>query len=303
MGRGSRAGLLDRANAFAALGNLAASLCAHAVVGRPCDMLAAKHNVISGNETLLNCSITHWSRRYINLTFVDGEPALRGPQWLENWRRQAAVAGTPINRIGHPPHVPLRIPDTQNASALAALYDTIRLHWFQAATMARDGSVFEWHIRDPLWKHALAYENVNIGRARVSRRPTASQVSAAAARSAAAASSADASASPSSAALAGGATSRTACPHPPSLLYDSRLPDSGVGPTCVYIRHAAATVPALIASRFLAALGLRRGGFAALHLRRGDKADPSVCNTSIERVVEIASTYALTPAPYVSAPS
>ena len=42
----SRAGLLDRANAFAALGNLAASLCAYVVVGRPCDMLAAKHNIV-----------------------------------------------------------------------------------------------------------------------------------------------------------------------------------------------------------------------------------------------------------------
>ena len=117
MGKGGRAGLLDRANAFAALGNLAASLCAHVVVGRPCDMLAAKHNIVDGNETLLNCSATsHWSRRYINLTFLDGEPVLRGPQWHEHWRHNARELKVHINHVGHAIHSPRSgTVDTRNA--------------------------------------------------------------------------------------------------------------------------------------------------------------------------------------------
>jgi hypothetical protein len=292
-GKGHRAGLLDRANHFASLGNLAASLCAHVVVGRPCDLLAAKHNVIEGNETLLNCSITHWQRRYLNLSFLDGEPVMRGPQWHDIWRRHAERDpdgfGPPAVINGQPqlPLAPPRPVDTRNASELVALYNTIRGHWLEAATLAKEGRPFEWHIRDPLWSHALAYDNVNIGRARVSRRPSAATVAAAAARSAAAAATAAA-----AAAAAGSSSGRGVmrCPHPPSLLYDSRLPDSGVGPTCVYVQHTPATVPNLIAQRFLTTLGLRAGGYAALHLRRGDKANPDVCNTTVERVVEIASS-------------
>ena len=161
-----------------------------------------------------------------------------------------------------------------HCSELVALYNTIRSHWLAAATHASAGRPFEWHIRDPLWKQALAYTNVNIGRARVSRRPTAAEVATAAARS---------SNAPTTA-------SSSTCPNPPSLLYDSRLPDSGVGPSCIYIRHTAASVPAMVSHHFLASLGLKDGGYNALHLRRTDKSSPSVCNTTIERVVEIAVT-------------
>ena len=80
-GRPSAAGLLDRANLFASLANLAGSLCAHVVAGRPCDLLAPKHNrnaQLNNSEVKLNCSISHWHNRYINLSFSDGDPVLRG---------------------------------------------------------------------------------------------------------------------------------------------------------------------------------------------------------------------------------
>lgn len=42
-----------------------------------------------------------------------------------------------------------------------------------------------------------------------------------------------------------------------------------------------------MSERFLSRLGLSSNSFYALHLRRNDKANPHVCNTTVPRVLEI----------------
>ena len=41
---------------------------------------------------MVNCSLTRWQQRYVNITFLDGENVLKGPQWHAAWVRQQAEA-------------------------------------------------------------------------------------------------------------------------------------------------------------------------------------------------------------------
>ena len=284
LGWGQRAGLLDRANAFAALGNLAAALCAHVVVGRPCDMLAPKHNVHDGRETPINCTIIKWSQRYVNLTFPDGESVLKGFLWHEVWRKREPKHV----KIGLPPYTKLERQrqidgndiDARNHTALASLFNLVRAQWRDAAVAARNGEAFEWRIRDKLAFHALSYSSVNPGRARLVKRGGADAISEP--------QRADGSSSSDAAAAA--------CAwKPPAMLFDNRVVEQSENRSCIYIRHDSAAYPHTIATRFVSSLGLEDGAYYAIHLRRNDKASPSVCNTTVPRVVEIVRESLLTP--------
>lgn len=287
MGGGHRAGLLDRANTFSALGNLAATLCAHVVVGRPCDLLAPKHNIIGGVDTPINCSITRWSSRYVNLTYEDGEEVLRGPLWHAAWLRQqqrnASTSG--FVRFGLPAYAKGEGQvDTHNATALAALYNLIRFHWQAAASAAARGAPFEWRIRDQLWSHALHYSHIDLAPKRLvskkSARGTGDE------QDVGHTPRADGSGSTLHMHSAR-AHSPVVCPKPPALIYDQRVPDPLSRRSCIYTRHDSASLPLAIAERFLSSLDLTPGSYHALHLRRNDKANPHVCNTTLARVLDI----------------
>ena len=330
-----RAGLLDRAFKFAALANVAGPLCAYVVVARPCELLAGKHNVWEGREYLVNCSLptASWARRYLNLTFADGDPVLRGAQWRTQWlqrlRRRSDASSEPLpRRIGPPrpdsfdasvnqPVVPTV--DQRNASALRALHVQLRAQWAAAAAAARKGIAFEWRLADPLWQAVLARASLPLDAllqkpSRAGKRQRLGAVLGASTNAAAfAADGRDgreggtsherastnwrqhgSSAHTESARQQ--TSNATRCPWPPSVVGGTaEYSASPAERACVYVRHHPASLARELSWRFEAALGLIAGRYNALHIRRRDKADPHVCNTTIARVVEIARGLATRP--------
>lgn len=292
-----RAGILDRGFLFARLGNLAGSLCAHVVTARPCEMFAVKHN----NDEPLNCTIGGWNRRYINLTFADGDPVLRSSEWHAEVGRRAP----PHHRIGLPGKAPPL--DRKNSSAIAELSARLTGEWRRAAAAAFAGQKFEWRLRDVGWASALQPMESKVQIARRVRRNGSTSVidgsegrhgrrwlhqhassqpaGTAAGTQIQVAGTAAAGMSTAVLGVANGsaASGPALCPHPPSI--NSWLGEHSRA--CVYVRHHAAPMARLLADRFMMGLRLARNAFNVLHIRRNDKADPRVCNTTIERVAAI----------------
>jgi len=75
-------------------------------------------------------------------------------------------------------------------------------------------------------------------------------------------------------------------PRPPAILVggSQRKPSA----TCTYVRQHAAAGATFLADLFMRNLDARDGAFNVLHIRRNDKADPRVCNTSVARAVQVA---------------
>ena len=257
-----KAGLLDRAHIFAALGNLAASLCAVVVGPSPCTVLAAKHNV---DHLPLNCSARHWTSRYLNFSFDDGSTVIRSSAWHQRWLRQV---GSDTLRIGAP--VPRAAGGGMHVASNSSQHAQ-QEHAAAVAAAAR-GTAFEWRLREnPLvWSPWRDVRPTSRGSGSFRRR-----------KAAAAASLADA--------TPPDAPEEAPCPRPlprpPAILVggSQRKPSA----TCTYVRQHAAAGATFLADLFMRNLDARDGAFNVLHLRRNDKADPRVCNTSVARAVQV----------------
>ncbi|KAL1530893.1 hypothetical protein AB1Y20_001784 [Prymnesium parvum] len=124
-------GLHDRITVFAALANLAHSLCAHFVAPPPCRLLRASHNF----NRPVGCDVP-WSR-YLGLAYLfprEGEPHAPIPLPAARWRRPAGAA------------------------VIDEASDEAGAQYAAAARFAAHGEPFEWRIRRPLSAFSKAFE-------------------------------------------------------------------------------------------------------------------------------------------------